>query len=287
MSSHQQVIVVTGATSGIGLASVRSLVQSGASVIGVGRSTERNQQAQDAVTSAFPDARVAYLLADLADQAQVRALAEAIHRLLTQWGFSHLDALVNNAGLYLEKKQMTVDGIEKTFAVNHLAPFLLTQLLLPLLRRAEKGRVLTVSSYSHWTTPLCLSRVTDPWPYIGLLAYKRSKLSNVLFTYEFNRREPDVRAFAVDPGLVNTGIASKGSRGISHWVWRSRRKAGTSPDVPAETIQYLIEADELDPEAGFYYRDKAALTPSRKARNEALAAKLWAISCRLTGLQPS
>jgi len=278
-------VVVTGATSGIGLAAVRKLVRAGASVIGVGRSAERNTAARESVLAEYPDGRLIYLLADLASQAQVRRLAKEIKSLLEKQGFRQLDVLVNNAGAYREKKSMTEDGIEKTFAVNHLASFLLTHELLSWLRQSGQGRVLTVSSYSHKTTWLCPGRIADPWPYIGLLAYKRSKLSNVLFVYELNRRFDDLAAFAVDPGLVNTDIASKGGVGISDWVWRSRRKKGTSADVPAETILFLACEEAIDTSQGYYFKNSAPLPPSRKAQRADLAAKLWALSGKLTCLE--
>jgi NAD(P)-dependent dehydrogenase (short-subunit alcohol dehydrogenase family) len=277
-------IVVTGATSGIGLAAVKLLVESGAFVIGVGRSEKRNQKAQESVLSVAPNASVKYVLADLASQIQVRSLAKKINKLLDAEKRPYVDALVNNAGAYLEKKHMTEDGVEKTFAVNHLAPFLLTHALLPLIKKAEQGRVLTVSSYSHYTTPLCLNRIADPSPYIGLLAYKRSKLCNVLFVYELNRRYDDVAGFAVDPGLVNTEIASKGSDGISDWVWRFRRKQGTSAEVPARTILYLCGEDNIPVDQGYYFKDCQPKTPSRNAKRPDLAARLWSLSTDLTGL---
>jgi len=277
-------IVVTGATSGIGLAAVKALISTGAYVIGVGRSLERNDKAKAEIISAFPQAKVEYLLANLESQAQVKSLSKTIIDLLVQKGENHLDGLVNNAGTYLEKKQMTEDGIEKTFAVNHLAPFILTQSLLQMLMNAEHGRVIAVSSYSHYTTPLCLSRITNPWPYISLMAYKRSKLCNVLFTYALNRRYDHLEAFAVDPGLVNTSIASKGNQGISHWVWRSRRKKGTPPETPAKTILFLCAEDEINTTQGFYFKDCKPKISSRKSRREDLADDLWDLSCKLTEL---
>jgi NAD(P)-dependent dehydrogenase (short-subunit alcohol dehydrogenase family) len=277
-------IIVTGATSGIGLAAVKLLVVSGAFVIGVGRSEKRNQEAKESVLSIHPNGKLNYLLADLASQEQVIALAADITHLIEKQKRPCIDALVNNAGAYLEKKQMTEDGIEKTFAVNHLAPFLLTHDLLPLIIKAGHGRVLTVSSYSHYTTPLCLNRVTDPWLYIGLLAYKRSKLCNVLFVYELNRRYDDVTGFAVDPGLVNTAIASKESNGISHWVWRIRRKQGNSAEVPARTILYLCGEENIPYDQGYYFKDCQPKTPSRNSRRSDLAARLWSLSSHLIGL---
>lgn len=281
---HQKTVVVTGATSGIGQAVVHQFAEAGAFVIGVGRSAQRNVKAVDSILSAYPQARVTYLLADLASQGQVRQLAVDVEQTLTENGFNRLNVLVNNAGVYMEKMVLTEDGIETTFAVNHLAGFLLTHELLGWIRNAY-GRVLTTTSYSHRTTPLCLNRITHPWPHIGLMAYKRSKLCNVLFSYELNRRYPDLTAFAVDPGLVNTGIASKSSKGIAGWVWQRRRHAGTSPDVPARTYLFLAREKQVDVSNGYYFKDCNPKVPSRKAQDPELAEKLWDLSSKLVGVE--
>lgn len=275
-------IVVTGGTSGIGLAAIKSLSASGAVVIGVGRSKSRIQNALDEIHAETPGAQVRYVLADLASEEQVRTLAKSIRELLESQGFSKLDALVNNAGVYLEKKRMTEDNIEMTFAVNHLAPFILSNMLLSLLQKSGNGRILNVSSYSHYTTPLNLKRIANPHPYLGLLAYKRSKLCNVLFTYALNERYREITSFAVDPGLVNTDIASKGGWGISHWVWRFRREQGTPADVPVRTIVYLISENQIDLSRGYYFKDSQPKLPSVKARKKDLADQLWALSTKLT-----
>lgn len=279
-----KIIVVTGATSGIGLAATKAFVAHEAIVIGVGRSRERVEEAQNAILDDFPKAKLTFFLADLAFQSEVRELAKNIALYVHQINQNHIDVLVNNAGGYHEKKQLTMDGIERTFAVNHLAGFVLTHELMPLLSNAQNGRILTISSYSHFTTPLCLKRITNPWPYISLLAYKRSKLSNILFTYEINRRCKKVTAFAVDPGLVNTAIASKENKGISHLVWRIKRKSGTPPEVPVQTILYLSAENEFDFSQGFYYKDCTPKQPSKKAEREDLARQLWELSCQVGGI---
>lgn len=285
ISLEGKTILVTGATSGIGLASAAALAKMGAFVIGVGRDLGRNENAKRSILSTIPGAQVEYLLADLGRQAQVRKLSQQVKDLLDNFGKRSLDILVNNAGIYLENKEYSEDGIEKTFAVNHLAPFLLTHELLDLLQNSKQPRVLTVTSYSHRTTPIILSRLTDPWPYIGLLAYKRSKLCNVLFTYELNRRmEGKLLAFAIDPGLVNTFIASKGSDGISDLVWRFRRNQGTSPEVPARTIVYLSGSGQMDTSEGYYFKNCSHLAPSTLSRNQHLADALWELSCELTNV---
>ncbi|MFW5714581.1 MAG: SDR family NAD(P)-dependent oxidoreductase [Brevefilum sp.] len=277
-------VVVTGATSGIGLATVKALVHAGAFVIGVGRLEVRNQNAYVRVSAGTPKGKAVFLLSDLAVQDQIISLGKAIHRVLNANGFSRLDVLINNAGIYLEKKQVTVDDIEKTFAVNHLSAFLLTHEVMGMLQQADPGKVITVSSYSHRSTPLNLRRIIDPKPYLGLLAYKRSKLCNILFTHALNSREDRIIAFAVDPGLVNTAIASKGSNGLSDLVWRIRRKKGTPPEVPARTILYLAGEDQIDLSKGIYYKNCKLISASRKAHRKDLANQLWDLSCELTGI---
>ncbi|NLN70829.1 MAG: SDR family NAD(P)-dependent oxidoreductase [Chloroflexi bacterium] len=276
--------LITGATSGIGLAAATRFALEGALVIGVGRSEARNKQAESKIKSEIPDAKIAFLLADLGYQQQVRSLESEILVLLKGWDVNHLDILINNAGVYLANKRRNDKQIEMTFAVNHLAAFTLTYQLLPYLKRAQGGRVITLSSYAHRRTPINLKRIVNPWPYIGLLAYKRSKLCNILFTSELNRRCQDIEAFAFDPGLVNTGIASKSTPGISDLVWRFHRRSGTTTDVPVETLLLLADRTKTDLTNGIYYRDFQPDTPSRNALREDLACELWELSCQLTGI---
>lgn len=278
-------MVITGATSGIGFAAAEQFAQQGAFVIGIGRSESKNQNALEKILQTNPKGKAVFLLADLASQKQVRRLGDIITSVLHQHGYDYLDTLINNAGVYLDTKQMTQDQVEKTFAVNHLAAFLLTYKLLSWLEGSKNGQVLTMSSYSHRTTPLNLNKIANPRPYIGLLAYKRSKLSNVLFTYELNRRCKGLLALAIDPGLVNTEIGAKGGPGISAWVWRRRRKKGASADTPVRTLLFLAEQGHIDISHSYYFRDCAAIMPSRNAIRQDLAKDLWTLSCRLTGVQ--
>ncbi len=282
---NNKIVVITGATSGIGLAAATKFARQGAFVIGVGRSEVRNHQAEQSILASNPSGRVAYLLSDFAHQNQVRALGQEIAAVLDRFSLGRVDVLINNAGLYLDRKQITPENVEMTFAVNHLAGFLLTYTLLPLLHQSEMGRVINVTSYSHRTTPINLKRVANPWPYFGLLAYKRSKLCNVLFTQELNRRCEQLSAFAMDPGLVNTDIASKNRPGISSWVWKFRRHSGTHVDVPVKTLLYLAGKAHINTARGCYYKECKPAQPSRKSASKKLASELWELSCRLTGLQ--
>lgn len=281
-------MVITGATSGIGRAAMRALAARGAYVIGVGRSADRCREAEQAILAEFPHARVRFAIADLSSQRQVRALAAVIREYVNSDGGGKLDVLVNNAGTVSSWYTTTEDGYELQFAVNHLAPFLLTHELMPLLARAESARVITVSSGSHYGARIVWDDVMLRRRYGVLRAYKQSKVANVMFTAELNRRlgpTSRIRAYAADPGLVSTEIGLKGTSGLANWVWRRRMARGVSPEQAAETIVYLAASPEVEGSAAVYWKDCRPKTPSCYARREEEAARLWALSERLCGLE--
>ncbi len=280
-------ILITGATAGIGLAAALALASKGAAILGVGRSEERGAQAAADLRSASPGVPIHYFTADLAAQRQVRRLGEEILQYVTAHHNGKLDVLVNNAGVFTSWYTATEDGFETVFAVNHLAPFLLTRELLPLLHAAPAARVLTVSSRSHRNTRIFWGDVMLRRFYNPLLAYKQSKLANVLFTAEFNRHlsgTTRVRAYAIDPGLVNTEIGLKNNYGVVRWVWNQRRKQGVDPSIAAKTIAMVASRPKLDPADGLYWRDCQSIAPSRYALRADESAKLWALSEGLCGL---
>lgn len=281
-------MVVTGATSGIGFAALRALAERGAFVIGVGRTEARIAEAQAAVLSQNPAAQVSFCLADLSSQRQVRALAEELRARIPAAAGGVLDVLVNNAGAVANWYTATEDGYELQFAVNHLAPFLLTHELLPQLKAAAAGRVVTVSSASHRHARIHWDDVMLRRNYNTLRAYQQSKLANVLFSYELNRRlgpAARLRAYAADPGLVNTEIGLKGTSGIVHWVWQWRRAGGASPEQGAATVVHLAADPAVQRATQFYWKNCRPLAPSRYAQGEEEAARLWELSERLCGIE--
>jgi NAD(P)-dependent dehydrogenase (short-subunit alcohol dehydrogenase family) len=284
-SVRQKTALVTGATSGIGYQVALDLARAGARVIGTGRDTARCQRAHDDILQAVPDARVDFLCADLSSLRRVRELAGQADQLISS-EYGKLDLLVNNAGLYASAKKLTEDGLELTFAVNHLAPFLLTHLMLPVLERSPDARVLTVSSKSHYRVLFHPRFPYQPLVYIGIYAYAVSKLCTVLFSSEFNRRvrRSNMHAWAVDPGLVNTNIGGKDGGTLSRLVWNARQKKGTHPDVPSRTILHLGFAplEEITPD--IYWWNSRPKPSSRLSRHTALARDLWEESCRLCGI---
>lgn len=277
--------VITGATSGIGLATAKLLALHDARIIAIGRNEQRCQVVKADILEICPDARITFLMADLASQKQIRKLAVNIRAELAGQHISGLDILINNAGTYSQEKILTEDGIEKTFATNHLAPFLLTHKLLPLLRLSSSGRVITVSSDSHYNMTIDPSSVHNPPFYLGILAYAQSKLANVLFTAEFNRRNTNstVHAYAVDPGLVRTDIAYKDQPLFSRVIWNIRRSAGVEPEVPARTILYLAAEPSIQQSVENYWYNQKPKRSSSTAGDPVLAAKLWDTSMKLCG----
>jgi len=281
----EKTIVITGATGGIGLAAATALCQKGAYVLGTGRSKEKCSHALDMVRTKCPSAKIGFVIADLAVQSQVRELAEEIKGQLRENGREGIDVLVNNAGTFSSWYVCTDDGFELQFAVNHLAPFLLTHELFPLFRRSGDARILTVSSGSHYNTKINWKDIQLRKRYCSLRAYKQSKLCNVLFTAELNRRlsgRENIRAYAVDPGLVKTNIGLKKTNQMERMVWKLRQKQGVAPEQGAETIVFL--ASERISAGGLYWKDRRPKRPSRYAEREAEAARLWGLSEQMCGI---
>ena len=273
--------VVTGATSGIGLAAAKELIRQGAAVIGIGRSQERCNAAEQQLRASTAGCQIDTLCADLSLQSQVRQAAVGIRAILARQGKSYLDGLVNNAGTFTYWQIITPEGFETQWAVNHLAPFLLTNELLPLLQAAPAGRIVTVSSDSHQGARLNWDDIQLRRGYNGLRAYGQTKLANILFTLEFNRRvgaEAALHAYAVDPGLVKTEIGFKGTPALVRWIWMQRRRGGVPVERPARSIVTLLSEPSAQNSKSVYWKDGKPRQPSSRATDPESARRLWALS---------
>jgi NAD(P)-dependent dehydrogenase (short-subunit alcohol dehydrogenase family) len=269
--------VVTGATSGIGQAAATALATLGAEVVLVGRDPDRAKAAASQIGAVGPAPKVE--IADLASMDQVRALAGRLAAL------GRIDVLVNNAGLVLGERRTSPDGYEHVFAVNHLAPFLLTNLLLPTLTAAGAARVVTVTSDAHTAASLDLDDPNLEHGWTSWRSYANSKLANILFTRELARRlgGTEMTANCAHPGVVRTGFGQEG-RPLLRLGVTLIRPFLLSPERGADTLVYLASSPDVAGHSGGYYVKRQLREPSAAARDDATARKLWQVSEKLTGL---
>ncbi|MET8520976.1 SDR family NAD(P)-dependent oxidoreductase [Nocardioides sp. NPDC004968] len=269
---HGRTALITGGTGGIGRATAMGLGRMGANVAITGRDAERAEDAAREIREAT-GATVLVFLADLSSQAEVRRLAaEALDRLPT------IDVLVNNVGGYWDTRQLTVDGIERTLAVNHLAPFLLTELLLPRLKRSAYARVVTVASQAHAQGWIDFDDLQGERAYSGARAYSQSKLANILFTHELARRQPRVTANALHPGVVSTAFGAEDPGRTQRILVPFLRPFMKSPAKGAETSIYAASAPELVGATGGYFANSRSRRSAPLSYNQDLAARLWRVS---------
>lgn len=282
-ANSQPVAVITGASAGIGRSTARMLAERGWHVIGTGRDAERTAAAEIYVrASAAADAKVDFLRADFSEMAQVRHAAEQIKALT-----GRVDVLINNAGGVRDKLYVTGDGFEATLAANHLAPFVLTTALMPLLEAAAEDtapgsvRVIAVSSSGHQA---CSGM---NWDDLNMFdgfttggAYCQAKLANILFTRELNRRvaERGIVAQAMHPGRVASNFASHGDTAMQSYM---AANATTAPDEAAETLVWLATSAEAGAPGGRYFHALAEEVPAPQALDDEAARRLWAETERL------
>ncbi len=271
-------VVITGATRGIGLAAAEALAALGAKVTVVGRSEARTREAATRVERARRGGSpVETAVADLASQAQVRALAaELLDR------HQRIDVLVNNAGALYVRHQLSADGIELTWALNHLAPFLLTGLLLDRLRESAPARIITTSSGAHNGRSIPFDALAGEVPDGGrnFRRYGQTKLANILFTRELARRleSSGVSAYCFHPGLVATGFSRNNGPAVKAAATIAR-PFSRSPERGARTLVWLADTPDVgELQSGGYFVDERLATPSANARDDEAARRLWELS---------
>jgi retinol dehydrogenase-14 len=276
---HGKTCVITGANTGIGKAAAEQLAALGAHVVMVCRNRERGERARTDISAAAQESgrrgSTELLIADLSSQSDVRAVA---HDILV--AHPKIDVLVNNAGLALARRELTVDGIERTFAVNYLAYFMLANLLLPALRAAGRARIINVASGAHASGRFDLDNLQGERQYRNYSMYAASKLQDVMFTYALARRlaGSGVTVNTLHPGVVATEIWRQVPvlRTLSRWFM-------LSPEKGARTTVYLAASPDVDGVTGEYFDKCQPARTTRISRDTALQEQLWSVSVALTG----
>jgi NAD(P)-dependent dehydrogenase (short-subunit alcohol dehydrogenase family) len=274
-----KVCLVTGATSGIGLVTARELARRRARVVLIGRDAAKSAAVVAQIRSETGNQEVDALLADLSSQQAIRELAGHILERCAR-----VDVLVNNAGGIWARRVLTVDRLEMTFAVNHLAYFLLTLLLLDRLKASAPARVVNVSSGAHRSGAMNFNDLMGERRYNGWQAYCQSKLANLLFTYELARRiqGTGVTVNALHPGWVATGIAR--NNGWRRWLWDlAARFFALGPEEGARTAVYLASSPEVDQVTRKYFFEQHPVSSSPASHDDKAAQRLWERSMKLTG----
>jgi NAD(P)-dependent dehydrogenase (short-subunit alcohol dehydrogenase family) len=274
-----KICLITGATSGIGQATAVGLAQKGATVIVAGRDEERCQSTVTHIKDETGDPHVDYLLADMSVQTQVRGLAAEFKSR-----YERLDVLVNNAAAIFFRRQVSADGIEMNFALNHLAYFLLTDLLLETLKASAPARIINVASNSHRNKHLDFDNLELERGYWAGRAYGRSKLANLYFTYELARRldGTGVTVNAMHPGFVATNMAANNGWLVRFFLPFVHRNSLT-PEQGASTVVHLASSPDVETVTGKYFVREREVASDPISHDNAAAKRLWEVSDEMTG----
>lgn len=273
-------VLVTGGTSGIGKATATGLAAMGARLAITGRDLERAEPAAREIRTAT-GAHLDVFIADLSSQTEVRRLAGEVLQT-----YPRIDVLVNNVGGYWNSRHVTADGLEHTFALNHLAPFLLTNLLLDRLKQGAPARVVTVSSGAHAQGRIDFDDLQGERSYSGQRAYNQSKLANVLFTYELARRlqASAVTANVLHPGVVRTSFGAEDPGRLQRLFVPFVLPFMKAPAQGAATSIHVASSPDLEQVTGRYFVNSKPKRSSKRSYDEAAAARLWQVSADLVGL---
>jgi retinol dehydrogenase-12 len=278
MEMHGKICLVTGATLGIGKETSLGLARKGAHVVIVGRDEARTSETAVRMARESGNPQVDFLVADLSSQAEVRRLAAAFDSR-----YPRLDVLVNNAGAVFTRREVTVDGFERTWALNHLAYFLLTRLLLDKLAASAPARIVNVASRAHERGTVDFDNLQGEEKYSAARAYGQSKLANVLFTFALARRLAGKGATAncLHPGVVATGFG-RNTPGLFKTLISLAKPILLTPEQGAATSIYLASSPEVANVSGEYFAKRRPTTSSKQSRDIALQERLWELSERHT-----
>jgi NAD(P)-dependent dehydrogenase (short-subunit alcohol dehydrogenase family) len=276
-----KVCLVTGGTNGIGKATALGLAQMGATVVIVGRDAQKAERVTEEIRTASDNQHVFWLLADLSSQQDIRRLADEFKS-----NYTHLHVLLNNAGGTFMTRQLSMDGIEMTFALNHLAYFLLTNLLLETMKASAPARIVSVSSDAHSGGRIDFDNLQGEHAYTSFGPYGNSKLANILFTTELARRleGTGVTVNALHPGLVNTGFGKNNPGVLMKIMGAVIPLIARSPKKGANTSIYLASSPEVRSITGKYFVDCKVTQPAPQAAETAVASKLWDVSAEMVHL---
>ena len=276
-------MLVTGGTGGIGLATATGLAAMGARVGIVGRSASRGSAAADTIRRSAPSATVDVFEADLTEAAQVRGLAEQVRT-----AYPTLDVLVNNAGGYFARRHVNAEGIERTLALNHLAPFLLTHELLGVLGAGSSGRVVNVSSRAHTMGRIDLDDLQGERSYNGWRAYGQAKLANIMCTYELARRLEGrhVSATVLHPGVVHTSFGHEDAGSFMRLFLPVGERFMKTPEQGAATSIYLATSRAVEGVSGVYFANRRPTRSAKASYDRDLTARLWTVTADLVDLDP-
>ncbi len=272
-----KVVVITGGTSGIGQVAATALARQGARIVLIARDRARVAQALAEISRAAPGVAHRAVYADLSSITETRRVGAEIAATEPR-----IDVLINNAGALFNRRRVSPDGLEMTFAVNHMAYFVLTEALLPTLKQSGPARIVNTASAAHQGAKLDFNDLQSERAYSGFQVYGRSKLCNILFTRELARRLKDsgVTANSLHPGFVATRFGD-GSGGLLQALMPIAKLGAISPAKGAETIIYLASSPEVAQTSGVYFYLSKPKTPSPEAQDDDAAARLWAESARL------
>jgi len=276
MTMQGKTVIITGATSGIGEVAAVRLAEKGARIVFTARDKARADDTMAALKKANPAADHTLHMADLSRLSEMKRVGTELARE------PQIDVLINNAGALFNKRQETVDGLEMTFALNHMAYFVLTNLLLGRLNTG--ARIVTVASNAHRGARLDFDDLQSRRNYVGFPVYSRSKLCNILFNRELARHLSGVTANALHPGFVATRFGDN-SGGLMRAVLKVAKPIGAiSPEEGAQTIIYLASSPAVAGVSGQYFYECKPATPTAEARNDDDAKRLWEISQQIAGL---